>query len=45
MAALAGSVGRVGIIVGKASVGIVGASSMTMSVIQKKHGWVLKAFK
>ncbi len=40
---LAGRVGGVVVVVvGGASVGVVGASSMTMSVIGKKHGAVLK---
>lgn len=38
-------VGRVGVIVGGASVGVVGASSMMMSVIEKTYGGVLKALK
>lgn len=49
MAVLAGGVGplagRVRVVVGGARVGVVGASSMTMSVIEKKHGGVFKAFK
>lgn len=33
--------GRVGVVVGGASVGVVGASSMTMSGMERKHGNVL----